>query len=60
MAYMKLITAGVKRHLFRADQESAESTTLCGCVVTRTHSWKRISSLEGDECPRCAQLAFWR
>ena len=56
---MKLITEGVKHHLSPADQSGDESTTLCGCVVTRPQSWKRITSLEGDECPRCAQLAFW-
>ena len=58
MTYMKLITGGVKRHLAVAVQLSAESITLCGCTVTRSHSWKRVAGLEGDECPRCAELAF--
>ena len=57
MTYMKLVTGGVKRHLAAADQPAAEST-LCGCTVTGAHSWMRIKGLEGDECPRCAELAF--
>jgi hypothetical protein len=56
---MKLITGGVKHHLCAADQPPGESiTTLCGCVLTRTHSWKRIRGLEGDECAHCSDLAF--
>jgi hypothetical protein len=58
MTYMKLITGGVRRHLAVADQLSAESITLCGCTVTRSHSWKRVGELEGDECQHCAELAF--
>ena len=58
MTYMKLITGGVKRHLFVADQPPGESLTLCGCVLTRAHSWKRINRLEGDECVHCAERAF--
>jgi hypothetical protein len=58
MNYMKLVTGGVKHHLCVADQPSGESNTLCGCVVTRLHSWKRVRGLEGDECPVCAALAF--
>lgn len=58
MTYMKLVTGGVKHHLAVADQPSTESTTLCGCTITRAHSWKRIGTLEGDECKRCAELAF--
>ena len=57
MAYMKLVTGGVKHHLILADQSPAEFT-LCGCTVTRSHSWKRVVGLEGDECEHCAQLAF--
>jgi hypothetical protein len=26
--------------------------------VTRSHSWKLIGALEGDECHHCAELAF--
>jgi len=58
MNYMKLVTGGVKHHLCLADQPSGDSNTLCGCVVTRLHSWKRVRGLEGDECPVCAALAF--
>ncbi len=58
MVYMKLITAGVRRHLAVADRPSVESSTLCGCTVTQSLSWKRISGLEGDECEHCAELAF--
>jgi hypothetical protein len=55
---MKLVTGGVKHHLSVVDQSPGESITLCGCVVTRPHSWKRIRGLEGDECEHCAELAF--
>ena len=58
MNYMKLVTRGVKHHLCVADQPNGDSSTLCGCVVTRLHSWKRVRGLEGDECPVCAALAF--
>ena len=58
MTYMKLVTGGVKHHLAAGDQPSAESITLCGCAVTRSHSWKLIGALEGDECQHCAELAF--
>ena len=58
MTYMKLVTGGVKHHLSVADQPAGESITLCGCVLTRPHSWKRIRGLEGDECAHCAELAF--
>ena len=57
MTYMKLITGGVKRHLALADQPSTDST-LCGCTVTGAHNWTRITGLEGDECPQCAERAF--
>ena len=58
MTYMKLVTKGMKRHLSATYQSSGNSLTLCGCVVTRPQSWKQIRSLEGDECERCASLAF--
>jgi hypothetical protein len=58
VTYMKLITAGVKHHLVAADDPVGQSSTLCGCAVTQTHSWKRIRCLEGDECEHCAELAF--
>ena len=57
MTYMKLVTDGAKRHLVLADQPSTGST-LCGCTVTQSQNWMRIKGLEGDECPRCAELAF--
>jgi hypothetical protein len=56
--YMKIVTDGVAHHLLLMDQVSNESKTLCGSTVTQNHSWKRISALEGDECPQCAELAF--
>ena len=58
MTYMKLVTEGTKHHLSAAYQSAGDSLTLCGCVVTRAHSWKQIRSLEGDECEQCASLAF--
>jgi hypothetical protein len=58
MTYMKLVTAGMKHHLSATYHSSGDSLTLCGCVVTRPHSWKQIRSLEGDECEQCASLAF--
>ena len=58
MTYMKLVTEGMKHHLSATYQSSGDSLTLCGCVVTRPHSWKQIRSLEGDECEQCASLAF--
>ena len=58
MNYMKLVTGGVKHHLCMVDQAGGESLTLCGCVLTRSHNWKRIRGLEGDECAECAELAF--
>src|ERR1700693_4530777 len=58
ITYLKLVTGGVRRHLCVADQASTDSITLCGCVVTRAQSWKQVKSLEGDECPHCADLAF--
>jgi hypothetical protein len=57
MTYMKLIGHGSKRHLVKPDQLK-EATTVCGCVVTDGHWWRRISALEGDECERCAALSF--
>jgi hypothetical protein len=58
LTYLKLVRGGVKHHLCLVDQPPAESVTLCGCVVTRPQSWTHVSSLEGDECPQCAALAF--
>jgi hypothetical protein len=58
MTYMKLVTGGVKHHLCPADLPGNDSDTLCGCTVTRSHNWKRVSQLEGDECPGCAARAF--
>ncbi len=59
MTYIKLIAeGGSKSHLARPGQAD-EGTTLCGCTVTRIHNWKRISTLEGDECPSCADRTFW-
>ena len=58
ITYLKLATGGVTHHLCVADQGSPEFVTLCGCVITQPQSWKRINGLEGDECARCAELAF--
>ena len=56
--YMKIVTGGAVPHLCLIDEFSTECRTLCGCTITQSQSWKRISSLEGDECPHCAELAF--
>jgi hypothetical protein len=56
--YMKIVSEGVTHHLCLIDGSSIEAKTLCGRTVTQNHSWKRISALEGDECPQCAELAF--
>jgi hypothetical protein len=58
MTYMKMVAKIGKRHLVLADKPLNETTTLCGCEVTRPLDWTRISSLEGDECRFCAELAF--
>jgi len=58
MKYMKLVTKGMKHHLSATYYSSGDCLTLCGCTVTRPHSWKQIRSLEGDECAQCASLAF--
>lgn len=54
MTYTKFLNQGTSKHLALPDKD----TTLCGCVVTRLDSWKRITALEGDECERCAEQAF--
>jgi len=56
--YMKIVSEGMTHHLCVIDQVSYESKTLCGRTLIENHSWKRIRSLEGDECPQCAMLAF--
>lgn len=55
--HVKLLS-GATRHLAMASDPSQADTTLCGCGVTRTVMWKVITSLEGDECPECAERAF--
>jgi len=55
---MKIVTEVAVRHLCALDQFSNDAKTLCGRTITQSQSWKRISSLEGDECPQCADLAF--
>ena len=54
MTYTKFLTEGTNKHLALPTKD----TTLCGCVITRLDSWKRITALEGDECERCAEQAF--
>ena len=56
--YMKIVTEGMARHLCMINQRFDDTRTLCGATVTQNHSWKRIRGLEGDECQRCADLAF--
>jgi hypothetical protein len=51
MTYTKFLT---HKHLALPDSDM----TLCGCVITRLDSWKRITALEGDECEKCAEHAF--
>ncbi len=53
--YLKLLRGAVK-HLVVGP--ASEGVTLCGCSVTQVPNWKQIMSLEGDECPRCAERAF--
>jgi hypothetical protein len=57
MTYLKLAAHGYKPHLMSPDQLE-NGATLCGCVVTQAPGWRRISSLEGDECEKCAEVAF--
>jgi hypothetical protein len=54
MTYTKFLTQGTNKHLALPDRD----VTLCGCVITRLDSWKRITALEGDECERCVEQAF--
>ncbi len=59
---MKLIGCG-RKHLAplrsdAPDPSEGATTTLCGCTITRVANWTRINALEGDECPRCADLTF--
>jgi hypothetical protein len=56
--YMKIVTEGATRHLCLVDQAPDDSKTLCGRTITQSQSWRRINSLEGDECRQCAALAF--
>jgi hypothetical protein len=58
MKYMKVNTEDGKHHLAVADEFSTESITLCGCVVTRAQGWTWVWALDGDECERCAKIAF--
>jgi hypothetical protein len=55
--YMKLVAQSAKWHLTKPDRIE-QGITLCGCVVTRVLGWRRIYALEGDECEKCAELAF--
>ena len=55
--HVKLLT-GATKHLAIAAGPDSGGATLCGCSITRTAMWKIINSLEGDECPRCAERAF--
>jgi hypothetical protein len=57
MTYVKLVANGSKRHLMKPDQLE-DRATQCGCLVTDVLGWRRISALEGDECKKCAELAF--
>jgi hypothetical protein len=57
MTYLKLMNSE-KKHLAVRDQTHDYLTTLCGCTITRPRSWTAITALEGDECERCASLAF--
>jgi hypothetical protein len=57
LVYMKIVTEGTAHHLCLIDELSNESKTLCGRTVPQYHSWKRIRSLEGDECPQYSRLA---
>ena len=54
MTYTKFLTQGTSKHLALPDKDM----TLCGRVITRLDSWKRITALEGDECEKCVEQAF--
>jgi len=56
--YMKIVTDEAVHHLCLIDGFTTDPRTLCGCTITQLQSWKRIASLEGDECTECAALAF--
>jgi len=58
--YMKMVVRnGGAKHLAAADKPDSEGTTLCGCSIVQAVNWRRITTLEGDECPKCASQAFW-
>jgi hypothetical protein len=58
MTYLKMLSAGAKKHLIAVDQRLDEVTTLCGCTVTRRGNCKAVTALEGDECEKCASVSF--
>ncbi len=58
--YLKLLgNSKGKNHLVLPSRLAADATTVCGATLTKVGSWKRIDHLEGDECPKCAERAFW-
>jgi hypothetical protein len=56
--YMKMLSGCSKKHLAVTGQRWDGAATLCGCSITRSHNWKLVMGLEGDECPECARRAF--
>jgi len=58
IVYMKIVSGGAVSHLRVIDQFSTEFKMLCRCTITQSQSWKRIGSIERDEYPHCAELAF--
>jgi hypothetical protein len=60
ITYLKLLGNNKgKNHLILPSRIADDATTLCGATLTNATHWKRIDHLEGDECPRCADRAFW-
>lgn len=58
MTYLKIDGCSAKKHLTLREQPYGGETTLCGCAILRPQGWKTVAALEGDECPKCAELAF--
>jgi hypothetical protein len=58
MTYLKIDGQSAIKHLTLREAPYAGAITLCGGAIVRAERWKEIAALEGDECPKCAQLAF--
>ena len=58
MTYLKMTSRDATKHLISAEQGLDDVTTLCGCTVTRSCTWVAVTTLEGDECEKCAAVSF--